>query len=300
VDAILFNIMKVQGVGAAGVFGPDDACLGFAASEQVFEPIMLLAAIRASEEVLDTYRTIEDLGDASSFSCELEHGTFVYRHVGGARLGVMALHGVNLSMLDVAVSVAVLKLQQPAPHRAGSSSAEYSAPQVARPMGLSMPSSMPSPPPMPLTSARPAGTSSGSSASNRYAQQAPAPPSLSSPTGRGPATGSQPQALSPTSLRSGVTGQLVDDWRPEELLANGFRLPGTIGPSVMQHVLRALSRFLGGHAKAVIVEELANLGATPATAKPEVFTDFIYNVAERIPDPGMHSEFVKLALGDGR
>lgn len=262
---------------------------------------MLLAAIRASEEVLDTYRTIEDLGDATAFSCELEHGTFVYRNVGGVRLGVMALHGVNLAMLDVAVGVAVLKLQQPPPVRSISSSSEYSAPHVARPMGLSMASSMTPPmassPPMPFTSARPGGTSSGS---NRHALPAVAPPSLGAAMGRGPATGSQPLAPAPASLRSGITGQLVDDWRPEELLPNGARLPGTIGPSVMQHVLRALSRFLGGHAKAVIVEELANLGATPATAKPEVFTDFIYNVAERIPDPGMHSEFVKLALGDGR
>jgi hypothetical protein len=286
VDSILLNIMKVQGVGAAGVFGPDDACLAFTATEQVFEPIMLLAALRAAEEVLDVYRTVDTLGDAASFSCELEHGTFLYRQAGGARLAVMALHGVNLAMLDVAVGVAVLKLQQPAP-RSISTSSEYSAPMVARPPMMQMPAM--APPPAAAPHVRPGGTSSGSS---RFAAASAPPPALA----RAPATGSQPFAPAPTGLRTGVT----QDWLPEELLANGSRLPGTIGPSVMQHVLRSLARFLGSHAKAVIVEELAHLGATPATAKPEMFTDFIYNVAERIPDPGMHNEFVKLAMGDSR
>lgn len=293
-DAILLNIMKVQGVGATAVFGPDDACLGFTAAEQVFEPIMLLAAIRAAEEVLDTYRTIDTLGDATAFSCELEHGTFIYRHVGGVRLGVMALHGVNLAMLDVAVGVAVLKLQQPAPLRAASSSSEYSAPHIGRPMGMTMAGISGPMAAAPVVVARASGTSAGST---RHVL----PPQVSPPSlGRGPATGSQPLAPAPAGLRTSTTGQVVDDWRPDELLSNGSRLPGTIGPLVMQHVLRALARYLGGHAKTVILEELANLGATPATAKPEVFTDFIYNVAERIPDPGMHDEFVKLALGDSR
>lgn len=285
-ESILLNIMKVQGVGATGLFGPDDACLAFTASEQVFEPIMLLAAIRAAEEVLDVYRTVDQLGDAVSFSCELEHGTFLYRQAGGVRMGVMALHGVNLAMLDVAVGVAMLKLQQPAAPRAISASSEYSAPMMSRP-GMMSPQ-LQAPPPM-HQQMRPGGTSSGS---GRHVSAVAPPPSLS----RGQATGSQPFAPAPSGLRSGVT----EDWLPEELLTNGARMPGTIGPTVMQHVLRSLSRFLGGHAKAVILEELAHLGATPATARPDMFTDFIYNVAERIPDPGMHNEFVKLAMGDSR
>jgi hypothetical protein len=297
VDPILANIMKVQGVAAAAVFGANNDCLAFTASEPVFEPIMLLAAIAAAEENLDIFRSIDSLADAGSFSCELEHGYFLYRHSGNARLGVMAMTGVNIAMLDVVVGVAALKLAQSEPARQSYAQqpADYSQSHAmsGSRSSASMASTSAMPPSLPMqTMTR--------STSNRFPAQHAYPPSVS-PLGYGAATGSQPLAPSAGS-RSGISPNLplFEDWHPDELLAHGARVAGAIGPSVMQHVLRALSRYLGGHAKLVIVEELAHLGATPATARHEVFTDFIHNVAERIPDPGLHDEFVKLALGDRR
>jgi hypothetical protein len=315
---VLANVMKVQGVAAAAVFAADDSCLEFAASEAIFEPIMILAAIRAAEDNLDVFRTIDKLGDAHSFTCELEHGFFVYRQAGSTRLGVMALTGVNVAMLDIAVGVASLKVAQadarsgfPAMMSPGSASAEYAAPTPQAPamgsrttsafavpaLGSSSQTHGHAPPPMPRMPNGPTATPSHGMVpgSNRFGA-GNTRPNAPSPMASASSVRSMPGSSSGVSTRSAV----YEDWRPEELLANGSRVPGTIGPSVMQHVLRALARYLGGHAKSVIVEELAHLGATPATARPDVFTDFIHNVAERIPDPSMHDEFVKLALGDRR
>lgn len=301
-ESILANLMKVQGVLAGAVFTLDDACLEFNATEPVFEPIMLLAATRAAEDGLDVFRTADRLADAFAVTCELEHGVFVYRNLGSTRLAVMAATGVNVAMLDVAIGVASLKLAQLDQRRGqpASTSTEYSVPHMQRPSGLhAVPSAIGSYPSAP-------------SAAPMYAPPAPPPPPRRHPATlpppvppaalRGQATGSQPLAPSPPSLSSTSSGlspsMAYEDWRHDELLANGTRVPGTIGPAVMQHVLRTLVRYLGGHAKAVIVEELASLGATPATARADIFTDLIYNLADRIPDPSVHGEFVKLALGD--
>lgn len=310
-EPILANLMKVQGVLAAAVFASDDACLEFTAAEPIFEPIMFLAAMRAAEDSLDVFRTMDRLADASSFTCELEHGLFAYRTIGGARLGVMAASGVNVAMLDVAIGVATLKLTQAEQRRhsyPGSSSAEYAVPQAmgsrtsAQYAVPAMPPQMPPPmppampPPMPAAPTVPMAAMASGSTRRHHPTTAPPPMAPH----RGQATGSQPLTPAP-GTSSGLSPSLqYEDWRPDELLANGARVPGTIGPTAMQHVLRSLARYLGGHAKAVIVEELAQLGATPATARPELFTDLIYNVAGRIPDPGMHDEFVKTALGDRR
>lgn len=301
-ESILANLMKVQGVLAGAVFSGDDACLEFAASEPVFEPIMLLAATRAAEDSLDVFRTADRLTDAFAVTCELEHGVFAYRNLGGTRLAVMAATGVNVAMLDVAIGVASLKLAQLDQRRAqpGSSSTEYSVPQAPRPSAVhAVPSAVGSYPSAP-------------SAVPGYAPPPPPPrrhpvtlPPPAPPVAlRGQATGSQPLAPSPPqqpppATNSGLSPSMAyEDWRHDELLANGARVPGSVGPAVMQHVLRTLVRYLGGHAKAVIVEELASLGATPATARADIFTDLIYNLADRIPDPSVHGEFVKLALGD--
>jgi hypothetical protein len=286
--------MKLQGVLAAAVFGRDDACLEFSATEPLFEPIMFLAAMQAAEESLQVFRTLDKLSDASALTCELEHGYFVFRQTAHLRLGVMVATGANIAMLDVAVGVAVLKLAQAEQRGGGAApggpaSGEYSVPYAAAAIGT-RPSAQRSAPAMPAP-----GMASG-----------PVPPAPL-PAVRHPATvpppfrgrNSEPPPLAPGS-HSGVTGQPYEQWTAEELLPNGARIPGTIGPVAMQHVLRSLARFLGGHAKSVIVEELAHLGATPATARPDVFTDLIHNVAARIPDPGMHDEFVKIALGDRR
>lgn len=312
-ESILANLMKVQGVLAAAVFAADDSCVEFSAAEPIFEPIMFLAAMRAAEDSLDVFRTMDRLADATSFTCELEHGYFSYRTVGAMRMGVMAATGINVAMLDVAIGVASLKLAQAeqrraqystsssaeyaVPHATGSRpSAQYAVPGMVQHYGSAPMSPMSLSGPIPSPMAAAPSMASGPTARHHSPTSPPPLP----PQARGQATGSQPHTPTPGSSSGLLQGQPFEDWRAEELLANGARVPGTIGPSAMQHVLRSLARFLGGHAKAVIVEELAQLGATPATARPELFTDLIYNVAGRIPDPGMHDEFVRLALGDRR
>ncbi len=298
-ESILANLMKVQGVLAGAVFTLDDSCLEFAASEPVFEPIMLLAAAKAAEDGLDVFRTAERLTDGFSITCELEHGVFAYRNLGSTRLAVMAATGVNVAMLDVAIGVASLKLAQLDQRRGPSSSnsTEYSVPQAPRPSAMhGVPTAIGSYPSAP--SAVPAYAAPPPAPARRHPATLPPPtPPISL---RGQATGSQPLAPSPApATSSGMSPSMAyEDWRHDELLANGSRVPGTIGPAVMQHLLRTLVRYLGGHAKAVIVEELASLGATPATARADIFTDLIYNLADRIPDPSVHGEFVKLVLGD--
>lgn len=299
-ESILANLMKVQGVLAGAVFTLDDSCLEFAASEPVFEPIMLLAATRAAEDSLDVFRTADRLTDAFSVTCELEHGLFAYRNLGSTRLAVMAATGVNVAMLDVAIGVASLKLAQLEQRRGqpSSSSTEYSVPHAPRPSAIhAVPTAIGSYPSAPTAAP-------GYAAPPPPPRRHPAtlPPPVPPVIMRGQATGSQPLAPSPTlqpSTSSGLSPSMAyEDWRHDELLANGARVPGTIGPAVMQHLLRTLVRYLGGHAKAVIVEELASLGVTPATARADIFTDLIYNLADRIPDPSVHGEFVKLVLGD--
>lgn len=292
-EPILANLMKVQGVLAAAVFGSDDTCLEFAAAEPIFEPIMFLAALRAAEDSLDVFRTMDRLTDASAFTCELEHGMFAYRAIGAIRLGVMAASGVNVAMLDVAIGVASLKLAQAEQRRQsfpGSSSAEYAVPNVRTSAQYAVPTV---PPPHQAAPGVPMGTMATSPSRRHHPTTAPPPISVVRPQ----ATGSQPPPGSNSSMS--VSPQ-YEDWRPEELMPHGSRIPGTIGPTAMYHILRALARYLGGHAKAVIVEELAQLGATPSTVKPDVFTDLIYNLAGRIPDPGLHDEFIKTVMGDQR
>jgi hypothetical protein len=294
VDSILQNIMKVQGVTAAAVFSPEDACLEFVATETIFEPIMLLTAIRAAEETIDICRTIESLSDAASFACELEHGYFLFRQSGRGRLGVMAVKGVNIAMLDVAIGVTALKLAQANQPRMGA--AAMTSVDSVSPYYAGNPSRSGATPLPQAAMGRPVPQRFGGVSASPYG----APPSA---FGSSAATGSQPFAVAATPIpgtRSGVSPQptMTETWNPEELLFNGAVVPGSIGPTVMQHVLRSLSPYLSGHAKAAIFEELAQLGATPATAGPDVFTDFIHNVAQRIPDPRLHDEFIRIVLGD--
>jgi hypothetical protein len=294
-DPILANITKIPGVIAAGLFAPNDACAGFHANDEGYEPVILLAAIQAAEEALNVFRTGDGLGEAFVFSLELEHGFFFYRRAGLSRLGVIASSNINLAVIEVAINAATLKLAgHGAEYTGGGGFPAYptmggvgSMPGVA--MGAGHMPGMPGMPQMgmgggvPQMFPQPRLTPSG-----------PVPVVMPQrPTGSQSVSMNKP-GFSSTGSSSGVT----DTWTPEEMTVNGARMRGSVGPAVMQHVLKALSRYVGVNAKSIIVEELTLLNATPASVMPAIFTDFIHNVASRIPDPGVQDEFIGIALGD--
>jgi hypothetical protein len=298
-DPILANIAKIPGVIAAGLFAPNDTCAGFTTNEAGYEPVILLTAIHAAEEALNVFRTGDGLHEAFVFSLELEHGYFLYRRAGMSRLAVLTTSSVNIAVIEVAINAATLKLAGAMTDYTGVGGAAFPAyptmggvgsmPGVAMGGGMGQ---MPGTPGVPNMSHMTAMGMNPMFPQPRMTPSQPIPVQPQRPTG------SQSVSKPPGFPSSGSSSGVTDTWTPEELTINGSRARGSVGPAVMQHVLKALSRYVGINAKSIIVEELSQLNATPATVMPAIFTDFIYNLAARIPDPGVQDEFIGIALGD--
>jgi hypothetical protein len=205
---------------------------------------------------------------------------------------VIANNTINLAVLEVAVNAATLKLAGQ-PDQSGPFQ-NYSTMMGGMP-NMSMPQ-MPSAPmqamPM-LQMPNPMGSMPGVPNPQMLRGTPSAPVPVPRPLGSSSSVSAQKPFPS-----SGSSSGVTDTWTLDELMLNGNRVRGSVGPAVMQHILKALFRFVGAHAKAIIVEELSRLSATPATVMPAIFTDFIHNVASRIPDPGVQDEFIDIALGD--
>ena len=108
-DAILQQLTSVQGVTGAALFNKQGGCVAHVLHPP-YEPILLVEAVQELRQAVEMF-TYLDSTDFQGFVAHLDSGKVVARQTGEWLVFVLGDDALQTSMLNVALSVVVLKLK---------------------------------------------------------------------------------------------------------------------------------------------------------------------------------------------
>jgi len=296
----LIGLNQIPGVIGSAIFNAQDECVVHMMPEQ-FDPDLLGRAMAELRNSLNVLAYLDENATWSAIVVRYEGGYMVVRSIQGLTIVVLAQPTLNPAMLSVGFNVAALKLEKegvPPPLH------------VPLPLPLPPPPSLAAPPPPPPP---PMAAPSALAATMMAGPRSPTLTGLPQPTAPPPPppphvssssqnlsisqSGRIPMAVTPVSHSSphvtqSVTGQTFRESGDSGITA---RLPDSVGPQVMDGLLKALARHIGPFAKLILKEELHKLGATAATLGFAQYEDFVGMLAGRLQDPAKRREFVEEA-----
>ncbi len=295
----LIGLNQIPGVIGSAIFNGQDECVVHMMPTP-FDPEPLGRVMAELRNSLNILAYLDENATWSAIVIRYEGGYLVVRSLQGLTIVVLAQPTLNPAMLSVGFNVAALKLEK-----------EGVPPPLHVPLPLPLPPPpAAAPPPAPMTHATPPPpaptvmmpamrtTLTGMPAMQPTSPPPPPPAPVSSSqnlsisqSGRIPMAVTPISHSSPHVAQSG-TGQVYRDSHDSGITQ---RPPDSVGPMVMDALLKALARHIGPFAKLILKEELHKLGATAATLGFGQYEDFIGMLAGRLQDPAKRREFVQEA-----
>jgi predicted regulator of Ras-like GTPase activity (Roadblock/LC7/MglB family) len=296
----LIGLNQIPGVIGSAIFNAQDECVVHMMPAP-FDPDLLAKAMMELRNSLNVLAYLDENASWSAIVVRYERGYVVVRSIQGLTIVVLAQPTLNPAMLSVGFNVAALKLEK-----------EGVPPPLHVPLPLPLPppppmAAPPSPPPPPLAAPSSLAATMMSGGRSPTLTGLPQPTSPPPPPPHPVSSSSQnlsisqsgriPMAVTPVSHSSphvsqSATGQTFRESGDSGITA---RLPDSVGPYVMDGLLKALARHIGPFAKLILKEELHKLGATAATLGFAQFEDFVGMLAGRLQDPAKRREFVEEA-----
>jgi predicted regulator of Ras-like GTPase activity (Roadblock/LC7/MglB family) len=296
----LIGLNQIPGVIGSAIFNAQDECVVHMMPAP-FDPDLLGKAMAELRNSLNVLAYLDENATWSAIVVRYERGYVVVRSIQGLTIVVLAQPTLNPAMLSVGFNVAALKLEK-----------EGVPPPLHVPLPLPLPppppmAAPPAPPPPPPPMAPPPSLAATMMAGPRSTTltgmpqpTAPPPPlppvSSSSQNLSISQSGRIPMAVTPVSHSSGHVSQSATGQTFRESSDSGVSArPDSVGPYVMDGLLKALARHIGPFAKLILKEELHKLGATAATLGFAQYEDFVGMLAGRLQDPAKRREFVEEA-----
>ncbi|HKA91426.1 MAG TPA: hypothetical protein VKE22_27375 [Haliangiales bacterium] len=297
----LIGLNQIPGVIGSAIFNAQDECVVHMMPTP-YDPELLGRVMAELRNSLNILAYLDENATWSAIVIRYEGGYLVVRSLQGLTIVVLAQPTLNPAMLSVGFNVAALKLEK-----------EGVPPPLHVPLPLPLPPppaatpppapmSHPTPPPLAPTQMMPSlrSTLTGMPAVQAQPTSPPPPPPTAVSSSQNISisqSGRIPMAVTPISHSSpGVaqsgTGQIYRDSVDSGIT---HRAPDSVGPMVMDGLLKALARHIGPFAKLILKEELHKLGATAATLGFGQYEDFIGMLAGRLQDPAKRREFVQEA-----
>jgi len=300
----LIGLNQIPGVIGSAIFNAQDECVVHMMPTP-FDPELLGRAMAELRNSLNVLAYLDENATWSAIVVRYEGGYLVVRSIQGLTIVVLAQPTLNPAMLSVGFNVAALKLEKegvPPPLHVPLPLPLPPPPPMAAPPPPPPPPPMATPPPPPPLAAMIASPRSPTLTGLAAQPTAPPPPPLppvssSSQNLSISQSGRIPMAVTPVSHSSphvtqSVTGQTFRESGDSGITA---RMPDSVGPQVMDGLLKALARHIGPFAKLILKEELHKLGATAQTLGFAQYEDFVGMLAGRLQDPAKRREFVEEA-----